>query len=147
LLCSPSTHCDAPIYFKSFMEPEGSFLIHNNPPLHTILSQLNHVHNFPLYFPKILSNIIFPSTPRSSEWYLPFPYKTHLYHGRHCYNIDKIQINRLPVSMNKVFNTNNLSSEFEEQKDTTQGDSLLNKRSFVSHTLRLQEHRSTTYRI
>jgi len=29
-------------------------------------------HPFPHYFHKIHSNIIFPSTPRSSEWSLPF---------------------------------------------------------------------------
>jgi len=33
---------------------------------------MNPVHNFPTYFIKIYSNIIFPSTPRSSEWSLPF---------------------------------------------------------------------------
>jgi hypothetical protein len=37
-----------------------------------ILSQINPVHAFPPYFPKINSNIIFPSMPRSSEWSLPF---------------------------------------------------------------------------
>jgi hypothetical protein len=37
-----------------------------------ILSQMNLVHNFPPYFPKIHFNIILSSIPRSSEWSLPF---------------------------------------------------------------------------
>jgi len=41
------------------------------PLVHT-LSQMQPVHNFPPYFPKFHSDIIFPSTPRSSEW--PFPF-------------------------------------------------------------------------
>jgi hypothetical protein len=31
--------------------------------------QMHPVHNLPLYFPLIHCNIIFPSTPRSSEWF------------------------------------------------------------------------------
>jgi hypothetical protein len=31
---------------------------------------MHPVHTFPPYSPKICSNIIFPSTPRSSEWSL-----------------------------------------------------------------------------
>jgi len=34
-------------------------------------SQTHQVHNFPPYFPKIHSSIIFPSMPISSEWSLP----------------------------------------------------------------------------
>jgi hypothetical protein len=33
---------------------------------------MNPVHTSSLYFPKILWNVIFSSTPRSSEWSLPF---------------------------------------------------------------------------
>jgi len=33
---------------------------------------MNPDHNFAPYFPNVYSNIIFPSTPRSSEWYLPY---------------------------------------------------------------------------
>jgi len=40
-------------------------LIHN-------LSQMYPVHIFPSYFPKIHSNIIYPSTPSSFDWSLPF---------------------------------------------------------------------------
>jgi hypothetical protein len=34
----------------------------------------------PLYFPKIYSNIILPSTPRSSEWSLPFRFSDRVGH-------------------------------------------------------------------
>jgi hypothetical protein len=37
-----------------------------------ILNQTNRVHTFSSYFPKIHSNIILPSTPRSSAWSPPF---------------------------------------------------------------------------
>jgi hypothetical protein len=37
-----------------------------------ILSHMNSVNTFESYFPKINSNIIFPSVPRFSEWSLSF---------------------------------------------------------------------------
>jgi len=37
--------------------------VHKNLPLLPLLSHINNVHIFPHYFPKIHSNIIFPSTP------------------------------------------------------------------------------------
>jgi len=42
---------------------------HNSLPLVPIL---NPVHTYPPYFPKIHYIIMFPSTPRSSELFLPF---------------------------------------------------------------------------
>jgi hypothetical protein len=50
------------------MKPEGPLPcshIHN-------VSQMHPVHNLPPYFPKIHSNINFPSTFRYSKWSLPF---------------------------------------------------------------------------
>jgi len=51
---------------------------------------MNLVHNFPKYVSKIYYNIILSSTPRFSEWYLPFRFSnqnfvliSHLSHA--CY--------------------------------------------------------------
>jgi hypothetical protein len=48
------------------------YRVHNNPPLVLVQNHMRPLYNFSHYFPKIHSNIIFPSTPRSSEWSLPF---------------------------------------------------------------------------
>jgi len=52
--------------------PKVHFRVQKNQPSFSILSQMNPVRIFSPYFPKIHSNIIFPLTPRSSEWFLPF---------------------------------------------------------------------------
>jgi len=53
------------------------YCIHNSLPLVPIQSQINLIHTFPLYFPKIHSNIIFPSMPRSFKWSRPFRFSNH----------------------------------------------------------------------
>jgi hypothetical protein len=54
-------------------------------PLNTVLSQTNPVHTFASSFPMIHSNIMFPSTRRSSVWSRPFRFSdqkfcTHFSH-------------------------------------------------------------------
>jgi hypothetical protein len=59
------------------MEPQGSLMCSCQPSI-LILSQMNPIQNVPFYFPKIHSNIIFPSTPRSSEWLFPSGFQTKI---------------------------------------------------------------------
>jgi len=61
-----------------FWNPKIHFRIHNSEPLVPVLRQMNPVHNFPIYFSKNHSNIILLSTPRLSEWCLPFRFPTKI---------------------------------------------------------------------
>jgi hypothetical protein len=54
------------------MEAEGSLPCTQAPPLVPMPSHMHPVYTIPPYTPKIHSNIIFPSTPRSSKWSLLF---------------------------------------------------------------------------
>jgi hypothetical protein len=72
------------------MEPEGLFSRSQGQSLVPNLSQMNPVHILPTYLSKIHSNIIFPSTPKSSEWSPPFMfYNQHILRISHlshaCY--------------------------------------------------------------
>jgi len=60
--------------FPSFWK-QGSLRVHKGPPLVPILSQINAVYTFSLYFPEFHSNIILISTPSSSKWSLSFRFR------------------------------------------------------------------------
>jgi len=65
-------HSDSQEIFRFLWNPKVHYRVHNSPPLDTIPSQINPIHNLSRYFSKIHTNIALPSTPRASEWSLPF---------------------------------------------------------------------------
>jgi len=61
-------------FLRLLYNPKIHYRVHKSLSLVPILNQMHQVHTFPTNFPKIHSNIILPSTPRSSEWPIPFKF-------------------------------------------------------------------------
>jgi len=55
------------------------YQVHKSLSLDPVLSQMHPIHTFPPCFPKIHSNIIFPSIHRPSMWYLPLIFWSEVY--------------------------------------------------------------------
>jgi hypothetical protein len=60
----PSSEASSP---QLLCNPKVHYHVHKDLPLVTILGHKHPLHTLPRYFPKIHSNIIFPSTTRSSK--------------------------------------------------------------------------------
>jgi hypothetical protein len=76
--------------FHTFCETRRSITVFTTARHWIVLSQMNPVHIFRFYMPKIHSNIIFPFTSRFPEWSLPFNFCDkdfiRIYHLSHsCY--------------------------------------------------------------
>jgi hypothetical protein len=59
-----------PMTFNIFLwNPKFHYHVCKNPPLVSVLKQVDPVHILPSSFHNNYSNITFPSVPRSSKWY------------------------------------------------------------------------------
>jgi hypothetical protein len=88
VLKDANSHSASQEISRLLSSPSVHYPVHKIPELVPILSQMHSVNTFLPYFLKIRSNIILPSTPRSSEWYIPFRFSErnsvpifHLFHA------------------------------------------------------------------
>jgi len=86
----PNSHPATQEISRLLWNPKVHYRVHNSLPPIPILRQMNLVHSCPHYFSNIISSIVIPSTPKSSEWSLPFGYSDQnfvcIYHLSHpCY--------------------------------------------------------------
>jgi hypothetical protein len=100
------SHSDNQEILRILWNPKVHYRVDKSPPLVPILSPMHPVRNFPPYFPKILSNIIFSSTPTSSVWTLAyrFPNKHLLRISRLCHKNYKQSENSLREKDGTAFN-------------------------------------------
>jgi hypothetical protein len=75
-----NSHSNSQIPCPSW-NPKLHYRVHNSPPLVPIFSQMNPVHNFLPYFPKIHTNIILQSMPTSSHWPLAFRFCNKIFYA------------------------------------------------------------------
>jgi len=70
----PSTSHEIPCIWRN---PQVHYHVHKSPPMVSILSQMNSVNTLPSCFSTLHLNIVLPSTPRSSKWFISFRCSYH----------------------------------------------------------------------
>jgi hypothetical protein len=105
-------HSVSHIISRLLWNPKFHYIAHMRPPLVSLLIHMHSLHIFPPFLPKIHSNIIFPITPMSSDWSLPFNFSDqnlllvpHLSHA--CYMLCPSPTPRFDTNNNGGHNSNN----------------------------------------
>jgi hypothetical protein len=99
-------------------KPKIYYRVHKILSLVPVPSQMNPLHTFPHYFPKINSNV-FPSTPWSSEWSFPFTFFdqnfvriSHLLWPSHLIQLDLVRCTNYEAAHYAVFCSLPLRSKY-----------------------------------